>query len=110
MAVVWEALKPYVHVQSDSRLFPGATIEAKVDANAPSGAWLNVVVGNNGQEWAFGHPTVAPGQTVELPVPYPHDDLVSGTYSVAVELHCDGHLLERHNAGTYTLRSIRFSV
>ncbi len=54
---------------------------------------------------------VTGGQRLELVTPYPYQDLVAGRYAVALTLQdAHGAVLERHAAGSYTLRRVRFSA
>jgi len=97
--------------QVDGRaLFPGAPLRVTLARHTPPGARLRIQVA--AQELVFASPWFAApanGQ-LQLETPYPHGDLVPGTYLVSLELRSRrGRLLERAEVGGYALTRLWFS-
>ena len=103
-------LASFADVRS-STIFPGAELKVTLDKATPAGARLVVAITHAQQRHACVSSDAIGGGEFTLHVPYPFDDLVPGEYSVDVELFdVAGRRLERHAAGAYTLKPVRFSV
>jgi uncharacterized protein (DUF2141 family) len=95
---------------------PGAQLLVRVAPHVPQGSTLHVQVRHSradGQTTSTQHASQAvhADQQVTLVTPYPYADLIAGTYAVELQLHdARGRTLDRHDAGTYTVRRFRFSA
>ncbi len=99
---------------SGTASFPGAPLRVAFE-QAPLGAYLACAVCHvdaPGQPWFVveRHAIFGDGQ-VDLETPYPHHDLVVGTYGVELRLFDpDGAVAARQDVGGYRVRHMRFSA
>lgn len=111
MAGLWLAPRRHGLSLTGRALFPGVPLNVEVLADAPSDAQLRLVVEHDGQTHLGTAQAVAGGQMLRVETPYPHEELVPGTYLVRVELVDQGGvLIERHAAGGYELGRPWFSA
>jgi len=78
--------------------------------HAPDGALLVTVVEHEQVAHPLQTEAAIAGQDHALTVPYPFADVVPGKYVVYVELRHGARTLERVEAGSYSLRRVRFSA
>jgi len=92
-------------------LFPGAPLQVEAAQDAPDGLHVRLRVDHDGREHLLGLHPLAPGGTLTLETPYPHDDLCAGTYRVHLDLiDAGGAMVETRSAGAYRLARFRFSA
>lgn len=90
---------------------PGAQVQVRLHDDTPRGCHVRLVVEWQGQRFAAGAVAAVPGAVVTLETPYPHADLLPGTYRVDLELlGRRGTVLETAQVGDYTLRRYYFSA
>ncbi len=96
---------------AESPLYPGAGVQLDVHADAPEGCHVRLVASDASRSGLSTTVAAAPGQQVQVTVPYPHDDLVEGAYGVRAELRdANGAVLASVDLGAYRVRRFRFSA
>lgn len=90
---------------------PGAPVVLAVDVDAPQHTRVRLVAVHAGVRHAAPSVAAPRGARITLETPYPHRDLVAGSYEVEAELLLDdGAVLTRLHVGSYRVRPWRFSA
>ena len=92
-------------------LFPGAPLHVTLAAHTPAGARVRLHVASQDAAFDSAWFDAPAGALLTLETPYPHRELVPGTYLVSLELRSRrGRLLERAEVGGYALTRHWFSA